>query len=329
MKSILSLSSLFALLLASLVIAAPFDAASNLNQLVPRARTVAQCQSESDPSCWDTLRIKDYLTNWNKTTPACEVSRGDGSDCCTAEESWTTCYLRLAHKAAGYECDSTNSNFCSGSVLRVSNTLPPAIQAQAMYVVQAIYQIHQLFAAYNSVLNTDNSPILANILEGFQQYDLSLSVLAYGLPVPHFLGLSIAQVTAWNSTSLQPIAQIWSDALTSTPSVQQILWPITAGSNSQSIPLNTVGQLLLAASGDPLGNALKLVLSDMNTFLNFTSNGRFVGASIPSLQSRLADSKFEIATGLYTFVTSKLMQKNDYYAVPGEVVDRAAFESTN
>ena len=64
-------------------------------------------------------------------------------------------------------------------------------------------------------------------------------------------------------------------------------------------------------------------MTNITTFINFTSEGRFTPSpSIPS-------TRFNPAAGLQTFLLSKLMQTDTYYAIPMEVVDRATYESTS
>ena len=66
-------------------------------------------------------------------------------------------------------------------------------------------------------------------------------------------------------------------------------------------------------------------MSDVKTFLAFADNGRFTtlqSANVPG-----SSSDFDLSVGLNTFVTSKLMQSNNYFATPGDIVDEAAFTS--
>ena len=150
------LAALSAFLLASSVTAVPFELPSSSPQLNPRATAAPICSSDrraADPSCWTTLKIADYLTTWSKTTPSCSENNGDGSDCCEAAEPFSTCFLRLASGAAGYQCDRLNSNFCSDAATTISSKLSPAIQAQARYVSLAIYQIHLFFSSYSAGQN--------------------------------------------------------------------------------------------------------------------------------------------------------------------------------
>ena len=147
-----------ALLFACSVLASPVSpstsSSSELTQL--SESVVVNCtdiDAPADPVCWDTLRISDYLTSWQRSTPDCAVTGGSGSDCCgyTREipETWSSCYLRLAIGGAGYNCDtSTRAAFCNISPLRANENLDPDIQARARYVITAIQAVYDLFASY-------------------------------------------------------------------------------------------------------------------------------------------------------------------------------------
>ncbi|KAL8704763.1 MAG: hypothetical protein Q9225_008066, partial [Loekoesia sp. 1 TL-2023] len=132
-------------------------------------------------------------------------------------------------------------------------------------------------------------------------------------------------VTAWNASEIQPIAQLWSDALQAAPAVQQVLWPTNATDNSQTVQLSNVQST--ETIGSLLENALRLILSDVDTFLAFAGNGRFVTEDIPGIIPSMLGKDFDIFTGVHTFVTSKLMQGHDIFATPGDIVDQSPFES--
>lgn len=151
MKSLLSQSVLSALLFGSYISAFPLESPSGLDQLAPRATAPSICSDfrRFDSSCWTTLQVADYLTSWNKTTPKCAKNGGNGSNCCTAGEPWSTCFLRLAIGSAGYSCDSLSPTFCTNPNVAVNDRLDPAIRFQARYVASAIFAIHLLFAGYD------------------------------------------------------------------------------------------------------------------------------------------------------------------------------------
>ncbi|KAI4178689.1 MAG: hypothetical protein LQ346_007364 [Caloplaca aetnensis] len=279
--------SLSALLLASSVIAVPLDLSADAEKLTPRAPPV--CTTDRtliDPLCWDTLKIGDYLTSWGKTTPKCADTGRTGVKCCTSTESWSTCFLRLATGSPGYKCDDMSPAFCGNT---------PQL-----------------------TLSLGNDFKLTAILRSFKADDFrkfsGAAVLSYNLPVPGTLGLSIANITGQGNNSLG-VAALWSAALDSAPAVKKLLWDRPA-ENSQQLPLLFASPPEDSASS-LLTDALKLILSDIPTFLAFAGEGRFTTDSYPNVP---LDPGFDLGTGLHTFVTSKLMQMNNYYAVPMDVV---------
>ncbi|KAL9601659.1 MAG: hypothetical protein Q9219_002379 [cf. Caloplaca sp. 3 TL-2023] len=181
----------------------------------------------------------------------------------------------------------------------------------------------------HSALKINADLVLSRAFEAFRDKDTPPPVvLASALPVPMTLGLSIAEVTAWNLSKIQPVAKLWSDALQASPGVQHVLWPAESPDNSQAIQLNK-----LKPRDNPsslLGAALELIMSDIPSFLAFAGNGRFVDAEAPTIPAAVPETYFDLFAGLHTFVVSKLMESNGYYATPGGIVaDQAAFEKAN
>lgn len=104
-----------------------------------------------DSSCWDTLGIMPYLTNWKATTPTCtdaESSAGQTLSCCVASEPWSTCFLRLATKQSNaYDCTQLAQTTCSFPAT-LDPALDPTIASQVNYVVLNIMMINNFFAGY-------------------------------------------------------------------------------------------------------------------------------------------------------------------------------------
>lgn len=116
-----------------------------------------------DSSCWNTLNIVPYLTNWKATTPTCtdaENSSGQTLDCCVASEPWSTCFLRLATRQANaYDCTlltptgsgpicSLGTNPNGGRTFALDGGLDPTIASQVNYVVLNLILINNFFVSY-------------------------------------------------------------------------------------------------------------------------------------------------------------------------------------
>ncbi|KAL8757249.1 MAG: hypothetical protein Q9199_002357 [Rusavskia elegans] len=131
-----------------------------------------------------------------------------------------------------------------------------------------------------------------------------------------------ARVTAWG-TEIAEVAALWSAALDAAPAVKTAIFG-NAADNSQQLPL-LVTKPPADSANSLLAGALHLVMSNISTFMDFTSEGRFT--TIDTYPNIPSDPGFDISAGLHTFVLSKLMQSDTYYAIPMEVVDRTRFES--
>lgn len=103
----------------------------------------------ADPStlCWTELGLSDYLADWNRTTPTCKATNNDdGANCCTSDEPWTTCFLRLAYGTAGTDCSTINIQTCK--LAQLSPDLNSSIAPKVAYVVRNIIEINNLFTSY-------------------------------------------------------------------------------------------------------------------------------------------------------------------------------------
>lgn len=151
----------------SLAAAAPVQGGIHSGSL--KARQAPSCNvgtqvdnlAAYDSSCWNTLDIMPYLTNWKATTPICtdaENSAGQTLSCCGASEPWSTCFLRLATKQLNtYDCtqlDPAESvGTCSlesdgGRAFALDTGLDPTIASQVNYVVLNIIMINNFFGMY-------------------------------------------------------------------------------------------------------------------------------------------------------------------------------------
>lgn len=135
-----TLSALF--IVSSAAAALPSDVVNSVNctdkQAIPYA------------SCWNDLAVADYLAAWSRETPTCSATKGDGSDCCVAEEPWSTCFLRVNSGQAGYECDSISMNSCATINPGVSDKIRTDLQPRVRYAMNAIFTVQSLFSSYNT-----------------------------------------------------------------------------------------------------------------------------------------------------------------------------------
>ena len=89
-----------------------------------------------DSSCWNTLDIMSYLTNWKATTT------------CGPSEPWSTCFLRLATQQNSYDCTQISTQKCPLLSSMQLEGLDASIASQVNYVALNIVTINTFFSAY-------------------------------------------------------------------------------------------------------------------------------------------------------------------------------------
>ncbi len=66
-----------------------------------------------DPTCWETLQMPAWMSNWNTTTTVCGQSQDLLTPCqCMYEEPWAACFMRLTfegNRTANYECTNISA----------------------------------------------------------------------------------------------------------------------------------------------------------------------------------------------------------------------------
>lgn len=95
-----------------------------------------------DSSCWNTLDITKFLTQWNQTAPKCS-SHDDGTNCCgpsnNPDETWSNCFLRMSLGTAGHDCSVINTKNCLLEDFKISDLVNSSQIPQVRYVVRNIY----------------------------------------------------------------------------------------------------------------------------------------------------------------------------------------------
>ncbi|KAL9581255.1 MAG: hypothetical protein Q9203_005971 [Teloschistes exilis] len=328
--------ALLSLLSSPSVFAAPAEPRSD-SRLLSRDTVTLKPNNCSDPdvpvtpSCWTSLKVADYLNNWKKTTRVCSEGDPNGIGCCVPEEPWTTCFIRLSTGYAGDSCTDLWGNYCKNVPRQLDPDLAPAAQAPARYVLNAMYAIHSLFTSYDDALTAIGDSIIKDIEDVFSKTSSASHVISlrYELPIALTLGLTLAsQTTTNNNTITRDISTLWNSALSAAPSVSRAIWRNDTD-NSQIIEINDItvsdnNQAVFLQTG------LSLLMNDIPAFLAFTRNGSFANSTLNNMIPRLVSRADDLAGGLNTFVTSKFLQAQGYFATPSiDPVDRTAFETQN
>lgn len=74
-----------------------------------------------DWTCWDTLKMTDWMSDWNASTTVCAATQSVLTPCqCRIDEPWATCFMRLTYernRTASYACtDLTKPEDCTQPV---------------------------------------------------------------------------------------------------------------------------------------------------------------------------------------------------------------------
>ena len=280
-----------------------------------------------DPSCWDTLGIGDWLQKWNQTVTVCG-NKADESSCCSPNEPWSSCFLRL-----GYGKSSTSYRGCTRIGTETCQWIDPSLPnnkdaAQIRYILRAIFSrslrqqhlapivlqylismigIHDFFSSYVTALTNTQLDFGSEIFEIDPPNSLTLvdqhlqGGLTAALPV-------LAQVD--ESASAKLSAETFIKSLQQAPDVSQAIWPPPGASNLiQPAELGTVKSNVANIVQPALNAGLGLLMTDVPTFINFTSGGQWTGPTPLSLPATTAD----LALGVRTYVTSAFMNSTGWY----------------
>ena len=111
------------------------------NDLLARYDCNGGDNSVYDESCFDQLKVSDWLKTWEKNTPRCGPN-DDTSKCCgtpkNPDEWWSTCFLRLHTTKASYNCQNVAASTCGLDSAVISN-FDDDSRPKIRYLVWTIY----------------------------------------------------------------------------------------------------------------------------------------------------------------------------------------------
>ena len=148
-------------------------APSPIYSLQERQETCGNTAAIFESSCWTSEQVAFYLSDpttgenvnskhcspcissddakciqgWAYTTPKCDPANPDGVGCCTTDETWSTCFIRLGRGLAGANCNVVNAQECTWDDQLATN-LSSAIVPKVRYVLKNIYTINDFFTTY-------------------------------------------------------------------------------------------------------------------------------------------------------------------------------------
>ncbi|KAL9018218.1 MAG: hypothetical protein Q9185_004491 [Variospora sp. 1 TL-2023] len=295
---------------------------------------VADCiRGRYQSSCWNTLGLTQWLSEWNTTTELCTTSKTNS--CRAVDELWTDTFLRIAmDEPRGSSC--VNLNACPiRAVPDLKYIRPDVSEVDRVRYQYVLYNIHvrrlsqaaainsffsdwyrgmynAAFEAQGEIMNIVQTIDPPNKNSGVLLHDI-LSALTAGLAflaMPEGAALTSAAATT---------APIFLKAIQQAPRVAKIIWP-SGTVEREIIEIGALGSQLAkvtAALSDRISQALASVMGrgepDLSTFLAFAQDGEF---------SRSADQFPDIANktrgllvGFTTFLVSEALVLAGWHAV--------------
>lgn len=165
----LALTTLFLLYLVKCITANTTTAAQRAQQ-----EAIAACQNLTfsstndgttttttlfpNPSCWDTLDMTTWMSNWNTSTTICTATQSVLTPCqCRIDEPWATCFMRLTYernRTASYVCtDLTMPQDCTEPVPGITVPGPAAI----FYGAYSIWSLFNYLTTWHTSLTASTA----------------------------------------------------------------------------------------------------------------------------------------------------------------------------
>lgn len=130
-------------------------------------RTFSSTLPSPNPTCWETLQMDIWISNWNVTTTQCTATQDSLDPCqCMYEEVWATCFMRLTfeeNRGADYDCtDVTMPANCT-------KPLPGHIvqgPAEIYYGAYSIWNLNQYLSNwYTALMSVSAVPAIDTALQ--------------------------------------------------------------------------------------------------------------------------------------------------------------------
>ncbi|KAL6712916.1 hypothetical protein ACLMJK_009471 [Lecanora helva] len=314
-----------------------FGAGSPIQALQERQNNCGNTAAIFDKDCWTSEEVAFFLsdpkTGWAYTYPKCNDTQADGVGCCTADETWSTCFVRFGRNLAGADCNVVNPQHCTwDNELRPD--LDPAIFAKVRYVLKNIYTMNDFFTTYYEALQNAGSSAaniaapLTSTVDGISPSVNIINVLTGLTAGLSFLGApELAGVILGLQAVTRLAAQAMSIGLQQAPGVARAMWPVGT-TDSQIFQISAL-ESQLSTAVDQMENMLNaglgLMMSDIPTFVNFASSGSFSGHESLSLPNVTDGLDF----ALKTYMTSESLSQNDWFAVIYGYFNASSFENAN
>lgn len=170
-------------------------ACQNLTSPTTSDGTTTPIRTFPDPSCWDTLDMTDWMTNWNNSTTICTATQSVLTPCqCRISEPWATCFMRLTYertRTANYICTNlTKPEDCTEPVPAIVVPGPP----QIFYGAYSIWSLFSYLTTWQTSLTSPNAlPAITEQLSKTKTSALSANNLLVALVQDYAVDTSLSK----------------------------------------------------------------------------------------------------------------------------------------
>ncbi|KAL8898170.1 MAG: hypothetical protein Q9207_006836 [Kuettlingeria erythrocarpa] len=293
-------------------------------------------------SCWNTLGLTQWLSDWDTTTELCTTSKTNS--CRAVDELWTDAFLRIAKdEPRGSSCVKLHACLIE-AVPDLKDIRPDESEVDRIryqYILYNIYgeiAIASLFTArldkavaINSFLVTGTrcgttppsrrKAEIVNIVQTIDQPNKKSRVLLHDILSALTAGLAFPAIpkAAALAGAAATIAPIFLKTIQQAPGVAKIIWPLGTVER-EIIEIGALGSQLAkvtAAFSDRISQALASVMgrdeSDQSAFLAFAQDGAF-----PRSADRFPDIANDtrgLLIGFTTYFVSETLVLTGWHAV--------------
>ncbi|KAI9706724.1 MAG: hypothetical protein M1836_003735 [Candelina mexicana] len=270
--------------------------------------------NEFDSRCWEILGLSEWLRTWKKTTPVCGPSATH--HCCTPEEPWTTCFMRIGYGGPGSYCIQINENSCQYS-LELSSELAENEKPMFKYILYNIQSINIFFSTWYTAMEyavsqaSDTITSIVQLIDPKKKTNLIKNdiLLAIGIGVAF---LFLPELAPFVSDAGKRVGRLLLAGIQQSPTVLKAIWPIGT-EDSQIYQIADLSESLFKLMPELEGRiseGLHLVQSDVEIFLAFTESGNF---SLPGdLRPSLPNQTEHLLIAFTTFLVSSALAGNGW-----------------
>lgn len=246
-----------------------------------------------NPECWNTLAVKQYLTEWSVAH----------NTTCLSGTPFAQCFLEVLNMGE-VDCVGITSGTCpppSWIEFQSNN-----ISVQDYYVAYNIYSVWSFFNGYYAAIGnarsaaTDSIGAIVALLDPPKATHGLLDDILTALSV----GLSFVSVDAG------PLIGALITGIQQAPGVGKYLFPVGT-LNTQVAQFDEIANSMGTVTSylqDNVTSALAAIQNDTETFLAIVGSGNFSVNPVPSI----ADQSDSILTALNTYVISQCLQANNW-----------------